>query len=195
MFHPFRTEYILDRRSVKVEPEGLYVERDAQFLRARDCGAVRKVAVSHRKPAAGDGVFAVSTLIGVEQGVRRATAGGVRGHLPAQIIGRASHLRQVFARNGEHASILRVHEAVYLRMDSVRFTQVRGTNQNSAVRDRLQATDAQPIVAPSGDEWNSLNLVPNLCRCTLRLNQISNVASGSQLAGFAEALISAESLW
>ena len=170
-------------------------ESNATPMRARpvDRAGVREVAVRDREAARRDRRVAVRGFVGVEQQVGRAAAGRVRRHLPAQAIGRARDLDEVLARHRQHAAIGAIVVAVDLGVVAVGLTQIRRADEDAAVDDDLERTDAEPLVAEAGDERNALDLLTHALGRALTAHEVRHRAANGQLVPRAQLLVGAKS--
>src|SRR5262249_13375198 len=103
--HARRTEHVLDRRGVEMQPRWLSVERDAHAAGTFDGASIGKVAMRDRESPVSNGPLAIGRVVGVEERVGGAATRRMRGHLPAQAICDSGHLDQVFTWNGEDATV------------------------------------------------------------------------------------------
>ena len=149
----------------------------------------------HEVPAAAaNRLHAVGGLVRIEQKIDGSASGGMRGHLPAELVRHTGHGEQVLFAHGEHALILRVRVSVDLCMGAVWLTQVCRPDEDAAIDRGFYRTHPEPLVSPSGHERNISDLRGHLLRSPLRSGVIRYIRTHCHAAGGANLLIGAETL-
>ena len=91
------------------------------------------------------GQFLVHFGIGFQQGMHGAVAHRVRRELQAALDRRAHHQHEAFLRNEAHPAVRGVADAVDCT-HAPRLAHVSAAREHSAIEERFDADDAQPII-------------------------------------------------